>query len=93
VRINTVECIAGTTIKLTWVSSGAAPAAITSGLITGSETALASVAAIDSGNGHFYAYMTTPSSGGWYVNKWIALVGANTWISAQLVHAKRLEVD
>lgn len=92
-RINTVEVIAGTTIRTTWVSSGVAASPICSALLTGSETVVHSVAAVDSGNGHYYAVHPVPSSGGWYVNRWLASIGVNTYENRQLVRAQRLEVD
>lgn len=92
-RIQIVESIAGTTIRVTWVSSGVIPGAIFSTLLTGSDSLVSSRTAISSGDGHYYALHDLPDSGGWYINQWVALVGVNTYRSRQLVRAHRLEVD
>lgn len=92
-RIQSVECIAGTTIRLTWVSSGVAPDTIRSVLLSGSETMVSSLGATNSGNGHFYALHPIPTSGGWYVNEWVAVVGVNTYVNRQLVRSMRLEAE
>lgn len=92
-RINTVECIAGTTIRLTWVSSGTIPSGAASSLISGSETLVSSVAAVDSGNGHLYAVHDVPTSGGWYINEWQATLVGKTYRNRQLVRSQRVEVD
>lgn len=91
--IEIIEVIAGTTLKSTWVSSGAVVTGGYSALISGSESLVNSVAAVDSGNGHLYGIHLIPSSGGWYVNEWGATIGGNLYINRQLVRAHRLEVD
>lgn len=91
-RINTVECIAGTTIRVTWVSSGVTPSPIVSNLLTGSDTLVSSASAQSSGNGHYFALHDVPTSGGWYVNRWLAVIGVNTYQHRQLVRSQRLEV-
>ena len=92
-RQNVVECIAGTTLRVTWVSSGAVPSSLYSRLVSGSEAMVHSATAIDSGNGHFYAVHPVPTSGGWYINEWVGIINANTYVNRQLVRAERLEVD
>ena len=92
-RIQTVECIAGTTIRTTWVSSGVTAAPICSALRSGSETLVHSAGAVDSGDGHYYALHPIPTSGGWYINEWVAQVGVNTYVNRQLVRAVRLEAE
>lgn len=92
-RIPIVECLAGTTITFTWVSSGAAPGLISAALLSGSESLISSISATASGNGHFFAYLNIPTSGGAYVNEWFATIGVNTWRSRQLVLSHRLEAD
>ena len=54
---------------------------------------MSSVAATSSGNGFYYAPMVAPSSYPWYVNQWIAVINANTYVSRQLVRVHKLEVD
>jgi hypothetical protein len=92
-RINVIDCIAGTTLKLTWVSSGVTPSGICSSLITGSETVVSSVTGVSSGNGHYYALHNMPNSAGWFSNLWLASVGVNTYVHKQLVRSQHLEVD
>jgi len=92
-RIPKVEVIAGTTLRATWVNSGVIPSSLTSALLTGSETCISSVAAISSGDGHFFALHEIPTSGGWYINQWIGIIASNTYRDRQLVQAHRLEVD
>lgn len=92
-RINTIECIAGTTIRTTWVSSGVAPGAISSALISGSETLISSASAVDSGGGHYYGLIDVPTSGGWYINEWIATINSRPYRNRQLVRSVRLEAE
>lgn len=88
-----VEVVAGSTVKLTWVSSGATASPIVSALIDKTDTAVSSVTATSSGNGHYYALHTMPDSSQWFVNRWFATVNANTYVSQQLVKAERLRVN
>jgi hypothetical protein len=90
---NIVETIAGTTIKLTWISSGTTASPIISTLIDKSETLVSSVTATSSGNGHYYALHLIPNSQAWYVNEWWAFVNPNTYASRQLLSATRLRVN
>ena len=92
-RIPVVDVIAGTTLRATWVGSGMVPTLITSALRTGSETVVSSVAAVASGNGFYFALHPIPTSGGWYINEWIAILASNTYVDRQLVRTTRLEVD
>lgn len=92
-RVQIIEAIAGTTLRTTWVSSGVSCDAISSALLTGSETLVSSIAATSSGDGHYHALHGLPTPGGWYVNEWVARVGVNTYVNRQLVRANRLEVD
>jgi len=92
-RIPVVDVIAGTTLRATWINSGTTPSAITSALRTGSETIISSVSAISSGNGFYFALHGLPTSGGWFINEWIAIIASNTYVDRQLVRTTRLEVD
>lgn len=92
-RIPVIETIAGNTLRVTWCSSGVIAGALGSALWSGSETLINSVAAVDSGNGFYYALHNVPRSGGWYVNEWVGQIGVNTYVSRQLVKSFRLEVD
>lgn len=92
-RIQVIECIAGTTLRTTWVNSGVTPGSICSALLSGSETLVHSVSASDSGNGHYHALHSIPNSSAWYVNRWLAQIGAMVYENRQVVRAVRLEVD
>lgn len=92
-RPNIVEAIAGTTLKLTWVTSGATVLPITSVLIDKTEAVVSSTAGVSSGNGHYYALHLLPNSTQWYVNEWFGFVNPSTYVSRQLVHAERLRVN
>jgi hypothetical protein len=87
------EVIAGATIKLTWVSSGAVPSTIACTLRDRSEALISSMTATASGNGHFYAMMPHPGSRQWVVNEWIAVINANTYVDRQFGKVVTLEVD
>ena len=88
-----VEAVAGTTLKLTWVTSGVTPTGIVANLINNVESLVSSLTAVSSGNGHYYGLMTLPNSDAWYVNEWYAYIGVNTYVSRQLVHAHKLRVN
>jgi hypothetical protein len=87
------EVTARTTRQLEWVNSGVTPSAISCALIDRNETLVSSVAAVSSGNGHYYALVTHPGSGCWVVNEWIAVINANTYVSRQFGHVITQEVD
>jgi len=57
----------GDTVRLTWVSSGAVPSAISSSVFDGSDTLINSASMSSSGNGHYFSDYTVPSSTGYYV--------------------------
>lgn len=92
-RVNVVDVIAGTTLKTTFVNSGAAADFIGSALRDRSETIVNSVAAVSSGNGFYYALHAIPNSAQWFVNEWVSVFTANTYVNRQLVHVHALEVD
>lgn len=86
-RINFFEDIAGTTFRATWVSSGVTPGLISSALRDSAENIISSVQGISSGNGFYYAFHTLPTSPGWFINEWTALIGINqnTYIKRQFI--------
>jgi hypothetical protein len=91
--INTIEVIAGSTIRVTWVNEGSVALPISSALFDNEETLVHSVAAVASGNGYYYADHPVPNSACWLVNQWIAVINANTYRDRQFVHAVLPEVD
>ena len=92
-RINVIEKVAGTTIRTTLISSGATISPCVSTLRTGSETLASSVTATASGDGHYYAVHLLPSTPAWYVNEWIGVINANTYIERQFIRSRAPEVD
>lgn len=92
-RIPVTERIAGTTLRATWISSGTAVSSIYSILRDSEEAIVNTATPVDSGNGHFFAIHPIPTSAGWYVNEWVAIVAANTYIDRQFVRSIRPEVD
>jgi hypothetical protein len=93
VRIPTFEVLAGTTLKLTWVNSGATVTAISLSLWDRNEVLVNSVTPTNSGNGHYYAPLLVPTSDSWYVARAVAVVDAATYVNRALVKCYRLEVD
>jgi hypothetical protein len=90
-----VECIAGTTLKATWVNSGVTPSSLQSLLLDSSDSLISSFNALtlgSSGNGFYYGVHSLPNTQAWYVNQWISLIQANTYSHRQLVRVHRLEV-
>jgi hypothetical protein len=88
-----IEAIAGTTIKLTWVTSGVTPTTIVSNIINNVESLVSSYAGTSSGNGFYYGMHTLPNSDAWYVNEWFSYINANTYVARQLIHAHKLRVN
>jgi hypothetical protein len=83
----------GNTVRTTWVSSGAAPTSISSALIDKDETLVHSMTAVSSGGGMYYSAHTLPSSAGWYVNEWKAVIDGYPFVSRQLIKAEIVEAD
>lgn len=83
----------GSTLRATFVCSGATISGGYSALFDSSETLVSSSAAVDSGNGHLYADLALPNSAGWLVNKWSAIINANTYTRFSLVDVRNVEVD
>lgn len=87
-KIPVFERIAGTTIRPTWVSSGASPSYIQSLLYDKDENVVDSQFAVNSAEGQWYALHQLPSSPNcWYTNRWFAVVDANTYVQVQFIKA------
>lgn len=88
------EFLVGDTIKLTWVSSDAAPSSIHYAVYDGSETLVDSDAMVSSGSGHYYGFFTIPDSGGlYYVAEAAATVGGKPFRRRVKFKAVTDEVD
>lgn len=83
----------GSTLRTTFVCSGATVSPIYSALFNGSEQLVNSVAATSSGDGHYYADLSLPNSAQWMVNKWGGVINANTYVRFALVQVKAVETD
>lgn len=83
----------GSTLRATFVCSGASISGGYSCLRDGSNALVTSRAAVDSGNGHLYADLPLPNSAQWMVNEWGVTISANTYRRFALVEVAALEVD
>lgn len=83
----------GSTLRATFVCSGATISNGYSCLRDGSNALVSSRAAVDSGNGHLYADIPLPNSAQWMVNEWGAVINANTYRRFALVEVEAVEVD
>lgn len=71
--------LGGSTIKLTWISSGTTADSIGYAVYNGSESVVDSGTLTSSGNGHYYANHQTPNTPGYYAVEFTAHVGANPY--------------
>lgn len=83
----------GSTLRATFVCSGASISGAYSCLRDASNAMVTSRAAVDSGNGHIYADLPLPNSAQWMVNEWLAVINTNTYRRFALVEVKNVEVD
>ena len=88
-----IEKLAGTTLKVTFVNSGAVASPIGSALLDTSDALINSVAATSSGNGFYYALHLLPNSAQWLVNEWKATIAANSYTERQMVRVRKMETD
>ena len=89
----TLEVIAGSSLRATFRATGVTASPILSTLYSGSETLVSSVTGVSSGNGYYYAMHLMPNSAAWYVNKWFAFISPDTYVAMQYVRARKPEVD
>lgn len=83
----------GSTLRATLVCSGATINSAYSCLRDGNHALVTSLAATSSGNGHMYADLPLPTSAGWMVNEWGAVINSNTYRRFALVDVRGVEVD
>jgi len=69
----------GNTIKVTWVSSGITPSAISLSIFNGSDTLVNSLSMTSSGNGHYYGLYTLVNTLGYYVAQTDATVASKPY--------------
>lgn len=82
----------GSTLRATFVCSGATISSGYSALRDGSNTLVTSVAATSSGDGHLFADLPLPTSAQWLVNEWGGVINANTYRRFALVNVQGVEV-
>lgn len=85
-----IEKIAGTTLRATFTSSGAAPTTISSALLDSNEVVINSQSAVGSLT-NFYALHQLPSSAGWYINEWKAAIQGLNYVERQFIRIRTVE--
>lgn len=88
-----VTDFAGSTLRTTWVNSGASATGIYSALVNASGVLVSSVSQQSSGNGHYYADIALPNLSGNYLNKQGGVIDSNTYVRWQIVKVLAPEVD
>lgn len=88
-----IEKLAGTTLKVTFVNTGATASPLCSTLLDKLENLVNSVAAVSSGNGLYYALHLLPNSAQWMVNRWWGVIQTNTYTESQFVRVRTMEAD
>jgi hypothetical protein len=83
--------LAGTTLKLGWVSSGTVPFLLTLNILDKDDTVVSSVTPVYSGNGHYFAPLAIPTSYPWYVARSTAIIDSNTYVNRALVRTFKVE--
>lgn len=83
----------GSTLRATFVCSGATITNAYACLRDRDHVVINSVTAISSGNGHLFADLPLPNSAQWLVNEWGAIINTNTYRRFALVEVKAVEVD
>jgi hypothetical protein len=92
-KLNIVTEYIGSTLRSTFINSGATASPIYSCLRDKDDVMVSSRAGVDSGNGHYYADLPLPTSACWMVNEWGAVISANTYRRFQLIEVAKPEVD
>lgn len=84
---------AGSTLRTTWVNSGATASQIYSALIDREGLLVSSASQQSSGNGHYYADIAVPTTPGNYLNKQGGVIDSNTYVRWQILNVIAPEVD
>lgn len=92
-RFQVFEWLGGTTIKLTWVNTGAIPALLSLNLLDKNEAVVSSVSPVASGNGHYFGPLFLPNSDPYYVARSIAVIDAATYVNRALIKTHKMEVS
>lgn len=84
---------AGTTRPISWINSGASPSAVSFSVLNGEDSAVSSVSMTNSGDGHYYSFVTFPTSEGFYVGKFQASISGLPYINRIPFRTVFQEVD
>ena len=85
--------LGGNTVSFRWISSGQSPTTIYTTVLDGSDTMVTSCAMTDSGNGHYYANITLPSTPGFYVREDVATISSLPYKKRKRMLVVPQEVD
>lgn len=91
--LQTITDFVGSTLRTTWVNSGATASMIYSALIDKDGILVSSVSQQSSGNGHYYSDIALPNSPGNYLNKQGGVIDSNTYVRWQIIKLIAPEVD
>ena len=84
---------AGSTLKIVVVDSGKTADSAVFTILSGTETVVDTGTLTSSGNGHYYALYTTPSTPGYYVARTTFTVGGKPYVNAKPFQLRTIEVD
>ena len=87
------EVVAGSTIKLKFISSGDTFSPIYVDVRNGDETLVHSATMASSGNGHYYYSYTVPTSSGFYSARMKGYVNSLAYIKPEWFRILPMEVD
>lgn len=88
-----VTDFAGSTLRTTWVNSGATASQIYSALLDRDGLLVSSVSQQSSGGGFYYADLALPNTPGNYLNKQGGTIDSNPYVRWQIVNIVAPEVD
>jgi len=89
-----IETLIGDTVQLTWIDSATAvDSDIAYSVYTGSETIVDTGTLVESGNGHYYQFITVPDAPGNYVVETLAIISGLPFKRRQMLHLTLTEVD
>lgn len=92
-RMNIINEFVGSTLRTTWVNSGASASPISSALYGPTNALVSSVAQTSSGGGFYYADITLPGSRQWMLNEQVATVDGRLYKRYQLIHVQQPRIS
>lgn len=91
-RSPVIEKIGGTTLRVTFTSSGAAPSTISSALLDKNDALVSCGPGVGSLT-NFYFQHQLPTSPGWYINEWKATIQGLNFVERQFIRIRTMETD